>query len=248
MKRISFIGSIACGLLCVACVMMYVHALNEEAEKARVEAMDRYGGEQVSVVVATRDIYPGEYLDSNNTITQTWLRDLLPEKALTQLSDAEGKQLSSLVIKGEVLSEKRFSDKSHSLEVPEGLVALSVPAKDVQTVGGALQSGNTVDVFATGVSTVCLGEDVLVLATNASNDEMTSGESISWVTLAVKQEQAQEYITAAQSMELYFVLPSSEEKDSGISDTRNSSGESFISQIIEKGFQASVLKEESANE
>ena len=78
--------------------------------------------------------------------------------------------------------------------MPEGLTALSVPAKDVQAVGGAVAAGSRVDVYATGgTSTDVLASGVLVLATSAS-----------------APESVQEIVAAAQKTELYFTLPGSE--------------------------------------
>ena len=97
------------------------------------------------------------------------------------------------------------------LDVPEGLTALSVPAKDVQAVGGAVAAGSRVDVYATGgTSTDVLASGVLVLATSASAQESTTDAKVSWITVAVAPESVQEIVAAAQKTELYFTLPGSE--------------------------------------
>ena len=67
-----------------------------------------------------------------------------------------------------------------------------------------------VDVYATGSETARIGDGLLVLATNAEASEGGNAK-VSWVTLAVPLEQSQEFVTASQSMEIYFTLPSSEE-------------------------------------
>ena len=95
--------------------------------------------------------------------------------------------------------------------MPEGLTALSVPAKDVQAVGGAVAAGSRVDVYATGgTSTDVLASGVLVLATSASAQESTTDAKVSWITVAVAPESVQEIVAAAQKTELYFTLPGSE--------------------------------------
>ena len=92
---------------------------------------------------------------------------------------------------------------------PRGLTALSVPAKDVQAVGGAIAAGSQVDIYATGgTSTDVLASDVLVLATSAGSRE-SSDAKVSWITVAVKAESVQEIVAAAQKTELYFTLPAS---------------------------------------
>lgn len=210
MKKSVLIVGLVFGIVCALCVALYASLVQQEADSARAEAMERYGGEQVEVLVATKDIFPGETLTSSNTTMKTWLSDLLPEKCITNFDEVRGLQVSSLVIAGEAISSKRFSTEATPLNIPEGCVALSVPAEDVQAVGGAITAGMQVDVYATGSETSRIGEGLLVLATNA---ESTDGgkANVSWVTLAVPLEQSQEFVTASQSMEIYFTLPSAEQ-------------------------------------
>lgn len=228
MKKSVLAAGVFFGLVCMVCVACYAYLVQQEADSARKEALQRYGGEQVDVLVATRDIYPGESVNSSNTTMKTWLTDLLPEESITNFDDVNGAQVTSLVLSGEAVSAKRFSVGNTSLDIPEGCVALSVPAEDVQAVGGALAPGTLVDVYATGSQTSCIGEGLLVLATNADTAE-AGKTSVSWVTLAVPLEQSQEFVSASQSMDIYFTLPaqSSESNDeSGGSDQRSDGPES----------------------
>lgn len=216
MKKGTIFAGVFCGALCAVCVLWFMVSVYQDADAARQEAMNRYGGEQVEVVVATRDLVPGEFLDSSNSTKKLWLSDLLPEGCLTDIQDAKGKQLTSLVVKGEAVCWKRFESSVSSLEVPEGFVALTVPAKDVQAVGGALKPGALVDVYATGAQTSCLGRGVMVLATNA--DGSSAKESVSWVTLAVPSDQSQDYVSASQSMDISFTLPAVKQQSEGSSE------------------------------
>lgn len=221
MKKGALLAGLICGVICVLCIVMYASALQEDANKARAEAMERYGGEQVDVLVATSDIYPGESLNASNTTMRTWLSDLLPEDCITKLEDVQNKQTTSLILAGEAISTRRFDGGSTQLDVPEGHVAISVPAEEVQAVGGTLSAGSRVDVYATGTKTTRLGSNMLVLATNADTDE-SSKTKVSWVTLAVPIEQSQEFVTASQSMDIYFALPALPEAAS--SPINNDSG------------------------
>lgn len=217
-KRGALFVGLACGALCVLCVLMYASTLQREADSARAEAMERYGGEQVDVLVATNDIYPGESLNASNTTVRTWLSDLLPEDCITSLEDIQNKQTTSLILAGEAVSARRFDEGSTELDIPAGYVAISVPAEEVQTVGGTLSAGNRVDVYATGTKTTRLGNNMLVLATNADTDE-SSKTKVSWVTLAVPIEQSQEFVTASQSMDIYFTLPAQQDPASNQLDS-----------------------------
>lgn len=213
LKSKSLVISIVCGLICASAIFLYMQGIRAEADTARAEVLSRYGGEQVEVCVASKDISVGEKVDASNITMKSWVADLLPADAVQSLSSISGKQATSTILAGEAISEKRFAEQDSGWSVPDGLAALSVPAKDVQTVGGSLVAGMEVDVYATGTNTELLAKNVLVLTTSTSNEE-GSGSSISWVTLALGSEQVQEVITASQKMELYFVLPGSQERKS----------------------------------
>lgn len=200
---------IVCGLACAACVFMYLQGVRGEADEARAEALARYGGEQLEVCVAKRDIAAGETIEAEAVDTRLWVADLLPSEAIRTSGDVIGKKVSSTILSGEVLSERRFNNAEAQLDIPSGLTAVSVPAKDVRAVGGAVVAGSRADMYATGgTSTDLIASDVLILATSASSQDDGSGEKVSWVTVAVASETVQEIVSAAQKTELYFTLPS----------------------------------------
>lgn len=205
-------AGIACGAICAACVLFYLQDVSGQAEADRAEALSRYGGEQVEVCVAKRDVAAGETLDASAVEMRLWIADLLPEEVVRESSEVVGKRVSSSILKGEALSLKRFGESDAAVDVPSGFVAVSVPARDVQAVGGAISPGSEVDVYATGQSsTKRIAREVLVLATSAASvGQKGSAESVSWVTLAVEPRSVQEIVTVAQTAELYFTLPSGE--------------------------------------
>ncbi|MDO4290921.1 MAG: SAF domain-containing protein [Eggerthellaceae bacterium] len=208
----SVIAGLICGLCCMVCVGLYVAHVEEQAGAARAETLARYGGEQIEVCVARRDVVAGEVLDESSVETKMWVAALLPEGALTSRAEALGKQVGSSILKGEVISSKRFEATAASIDVPDGLTAVSVPAREVQAVGGALASGMKADVYAVGsTSTTKLVSGALIVATSASSSGLSASSSVSWVTLAVSPSAVEELVTAAQSMDLYFVLPTTTE-------------------------------------
>lgn len=205
--RKTTLAGLACGLCCSLCVGLYLVEVRGEVDEARAEALARYGGDQVEVCVATRDLASGEVVDGSAVATRLWVADLLPEGAVTEPARIVGQRLGSAVIKGEVLSTRRTEVRESDLNVPSGLAAVSVPAQAVQAVGGSVEAGMFVDVYATGpVSTARIVEGALVLASSASAEGTASG-SHAWVTLAVAPDRVQEVVSAAQNLELYFVLP-----------------------------------------
>ena len=202
------VAGVVCGIVCATCVALYLAGVRGEADQVRAEMLERYGGEQVEVCVAARDIAPGETIDASAVEIKTWIADLLPEEAATSLDDVIGLQASSSILEGEVVSLRRFGNQSDLIDVPSGFTAVSVPARDVQAVGGALSPGSLVDVYATGnASTDLIGSAVLVLATSTTSESSSSSSSVSWITLAVKPESVEEFVFAAQTTDLYFTLP-----------------------------------------
>ncbi|MEG1624271.1 MAG: Flp pilus assembly protein CpaB [Raoultibacter sp.] len=215
MKKWTVVVGVICGLLSALAVFAYTQSVQHDADASRSEALARYGGEQVEVCVAARNLAAGETVSSDSVTTKLWLADLLPDGAVRQASEVTGKQVTSSILAGEVISQKRFEKTASELEVPEGLSALSVPAKDVQSVGGSLVSGTKVDVYVTGgASTDLMIRDVLVLATSLGQENKKTGAAVSWVTLALPPNRIQEVIDASHKAELYFVLPGTHDEGS----------------------------------
>ena len=106
---------------------------------------------------------------------------------------------------------QRFEQVDGSvLQVPDGLCAVSVPAKAVSAVGGSVRAGDKVNVYSTSAkSTDLLVANVEVLATSASTgSKKDEASDVSWITLAAKPSEVNELIAAAGVSDLYFTLPS----------------------------------------
>lgn len=205
-KKGRLVASVACGIVCAACVLLYTQGVQGEAKAAREQALARYGGDQIEVVVALHDIAPGRAIGTGDVATKLWVADLLPEGAVTRVDDVSGKSTSSAIFAGEVITNRRFEAEQALLDVPTGMTAVSLPAKEVQAVGGAVGPGMDVDVYATGSSgTTLIGHALKVLATSTSQTDGSG--SITWITVAIAPEKAQELVAAAVGMQLYFTLP-----------------------------------------
>lgn len=205
-KQMTIIA-IACGLVCAVCVAVFMASVQGEADSARAEALARYGGEQVEVYVAARDIVAGERVDSSAVEAKLWVADLLPENAVRSSSDAVGRTATSAIFKGEVITAGRFEVGQDVIDVPAGKQAVSVPAKAVQAVGGAIHAGMNVDVYSSGdSSTAAIATNVNVLDTSVGSTGSLSSDG-GWITLAVEPEKVQEVISASNKTTLYFTLP-----------------------------------------
>jgi pilus assembly protein CpaB len=250
-RKKTLIFGIACGVLCALCVALYGYGVQASADDARAEALARYGGEQVEVRVATRDIAAGEYLSDANSELRLWLSELLPADAVSSLGEVAGKPASSEILEGEVISRQRFDGgDTAALQVPTGMCAVSVPSEDVSAVGGSLTPGCFVDVYVTsGNTTDLLGDGVQVLATSASSSTLASGSGagVSWVTLAVDPDEVKEYVSAAEHTNLYFVLAntSTAETESEASSDSGAASSSSTSSSSASSSSASSAKESS---
>jgi pilus assembly protein CpaB len=206
------------GVIAAAAMAWYATGIRAEATQTRQEALASYGGEQVEVYTALRDIAVGETLTSENVSPQTWLSDLLPAGALSGQDDVLGQTVAVPLMRNEPVVASKLGELAAFMSVPEGLCAVSIPSEDVLAVGGVIRAGLLVTVYAADVATVeLIAEDVLVLETSNSSQgasESTglfgssgSRSQLAWVTLAVEPDTAQELIAAAHSQKLHLVLP-----------------------------------------
>jgi pilus assembly protein CpaB len=122
-------------------------------------------------------------------------------------------------MRNEPVVTAKLGESKTPVSVPEGLCAVSIPSADVLAVGGAIQAGAFVTIYAAdGVTVELIAEEVLILETS-NGSAAASGEGsglfggssarpqLSWVTLAVEADTAQELIAASRSKELHLVLP-----------------------------------------
>ncbi|MDO4442836.1 MAG: Flp pilus assembly protein CpaB [Slackia sp.] len=209
-RRVHLAVGILCGVVCVAGILAYTSDLESDLDRERAEALARYGGEQVEILVATDDVAVGDTLDSTNSEKRLWLSELIPEGAVSDGDEVASLPATSPIYAGEVVLKHRFDEhETVALQVPDGKCAVSVPAKAVSTVGGSIAPGSYVDVYSSsGSATDLLASRVLVLSTSTTIEEESEKKSeVTWVTLAVGPDAVEELITASQKSELYFVLP-----------------------------------------
>lgn len=203
--------AIVSGIACALCLALFMWGVRGQTDAARAEVLARYGGEQVEICVAARDIAAGERVDSSAVEMKLWVADLLPDGAIGDSGQVVGRTATASILKGEAISEKRFEESHGSLNVPAGKEAVSVPAKAVQAVGGAIGAGMNVDVYSSGdAETVLLAEDVAVLDSSVVGTGGLVSSDGGWLTLAVDSERVEEIISASRRTTLYFVLSGGE--------------------------------------
>ena len=222
-KRIAL--ALLCGVIAAIAMIWYATGIRSELAQSRQQALSAYGGEQVEVFVATRNIAVGETLSGANVSSQLWLSDLLPVGALSNQSDVFGQTVTIPLLMNEPVVAAKLGQLKAPVSVPSGLCAISIPSEDVLAVGGAISAGSYVTVYAADSKTVeLIAEDVLILETSNGAYQSSDGSSslfgssssrpkLSWVTLAVDPEIAQELIAASSSHKLHLVLPGGESSE-----------------------------------
>lgn len=207
--------SSACAVLAVVLCVACASAAREDAERERNEALERYGGEVVSLVVAEEGLEAGDVVTASNVRERDWVSDLAPADAITSLDEAVGRQLTVPVAQGAPLTSLNFRDDSAMAEVPSGHVAVSVPVTDRLGLSGGVGVGSRVVAYrVVESSSELLASDVTVLSTVGGDTAAARGS----VTIAVLPEDVSAVLSASTSGDLRLVQPAEDVTDVGEAD------------------------------
>lgn len=212
--RVFFSG--ACATLAVMLCLLCARHAREEAGRARDEALARYGGETVSLVVAGDGLEAGDVVSSADVSMRDWLSDLAPRDALTSMDDAVGRSVTVPVAAGAPLTALNFRDEEPMAEIPSGHVAVSVPVTDKLGLSGGVDVGSRVMGYrADDDVSVLLSSDVTVLAVPASDGQsMRSGT----LTIALPPGDVSAVLSASSSGDLRLVQPADDVDGVGSDD------------------------------
>lgn len=255
--------SVASGILAFVLASWYGASIRAEAARERQELLAAYGGDVVSVCVATRDVDAGELIDEGDIELTEWVAGLLPADSATSIDEVVGKRATSNIPARAVLCPAYFQERGSTLEVPEGMVAVSVPVDSAHAVGGTLACGDTVDVYLAGTGIadrVCRAQ---VIATSADETGGTSAD-LSWVTVAVAPDRVSELLAATAKGSVSLVVPGSdvegldeeassdadEEREAERSETARdaaSDGEAAVQEARSAGSTNAAPGEDAAN-
>lgn len=202
--------SVAAGVAAAVIAFLAVTGVRQEAVRKEREILERYGGELTSVCVASRNIEPGEEVDEGNTIMTEWVPSLLPDGVLTSLSDVAGQTATARIPARAPLSEIYFERGDGSIEVPRGMVAVSVASDPEHAVGGSLKKGEKVDVYAQGDS---LADKLTSAEIIDSNVLSSGGGDVQWVTLGVRPSAVRELLAATSRGMVVLVAPGGDASD-----------------------------------
>lgn len=202
--RFRILFSSACAVLAALLCAVCADSARAEAERARNEALERYGGEVVSLVVADEALEAGDVVTASNVSERDWVSDLAPADAITSMDDAVGRELTVPVSSGAPLTGLNFRDTSAMADIPSGHVAVSVPVTDRLGLGTGVEVGSRVVAYEAGESSSQLvADDVTVLTPPEGDGSMSRGS----VTIAVLPEDVSEVLSASASGNLRLVQP-----------------------------------------
>lgn len=211
-RRFRLVASGTCALLALTLCLAYGQSERERVEQERSEALARYGGEVVSLVVATERIEAGQVVDRGNVTERDWLADLAPAEAVTGLDSVLGSEVSVPVAAGAPLTSLNFRDAADAVDVPADRVALSVPAKDNLGLPPACSPGDVLAAYeVTDDGVRSISGDVLVLAVPQTGSGMVG--SVGSLTVAVRPEEVASMLEASGEGSLRLTLPGDEALD-----------------------------------
>lgn len=194
-RKTRIILSVVSGVLAAALTLGYATQMKSEAEKARQDALESYGGDVTRVCVATRQIEPGDVIDEGNVAVEDWVSSLLPPDAATSISQVAGKVATTRIARRSVVCPVHFeSTDNDALDVPAGSVAVSVASDAEHALGGALERGDNVDVY---ISKDALADRLCAAKVLDTSALQAGGGDITWVTLAVSPDRVCELLSAA---------------------------------------------------
>ena len=198
------VGAIAAGVVSVVIAMQWTNK--------------KIAGSVTHVVVAARDILPGERLGSDNMRVMDWPRASLVRGAAASMQVFDGRVTTQGLTAGEPILDQRHaatgSRPGLSAIITPGHRAMTVKVNEVVGVAGFALPGNHVDILVTltnnltpPMSRIVL-ERILVLA--VAQDHTVKDESkpkvVSAVTLEVTPDQAERLDLARSVGSLSMVL------------------------------------------
>lgn len=212
-RRFRLIVSGTCALLAATLCGVYGQHVREEADRVRAEAIARYGGEVVSLVVAPEGLEAGDVVDRRNVTERDWLSDLAPRDAVTTMDEVLGAEVTVPAAAGAPLTSLNFRDSEDAVEVPSGRVAVSVPVTEDLGLPPSAGAGTELVAYEVGESGVSLVSDDLVVL-RAPGEQSGLGSRGS-VTLAAEPGSVPSVLSASAEGSLRLALPADDAEGLG---------------------------------
>ena len=210
-SMVLFIIAVGCGLAASIGVSQYME--NAHGNVAQLET--------AKILVAMSDINIGEKLDAQTVKLEEWPKDRVPDGAVYELTEVEGKYPRTRMYSGEPILEAKLMDSnknSPTVTIPKGMRVISIKASVENAGGGLIQPGDRVDVLVllrksaeipeTGARTILKDVNVFSVdgATERDSDEEGQTRALSTVSLLLKPRQAESVTLASELGRLFLTL------------------------------------------
>ena len=227
-RRFRFALSGSCAVLAALLCTLYGQHVHDEADRVRAEALERYGGEVVRLVVAPEGLEAGEVVDGRNVIERDWLADLAPDGAVVDLEEVMGDEVTIPAAAGAPLTALNFRDSEDAVEVPSGRVALSLPVSESLGLPPSAVAGTVLAAYrASDIGVSLVSADLQVLRTASETSVVGARGSVvgarGSVTVAVSPGAVASVLSASAEGTLRLALPADDVPDlsggSGVAPT-----------------------------
>jgi len=218
-------------------------------------------GKTQPILVALDSIPVKHALTAQVLKLEEWPEDKIPEGAVSNIEDVEGRRTRAPIYPGEPILESKLFEKGSTdggigLIIPKGYRVITVKVDPESGLGGMILPGDRVDVAVSlradhgrGIpepTTKTFLQDIKVMAVNDQFeiDPSTNEKSISakTVSLQVTPKQAQDVMVASESGKIRLVMRSPDENEQ--SDVE----ESKLSDLLNRTSEPSNRKKESVVE
>ncbi|MBC8355329.1 MAG: Flp pilus assembly protein CpaB [Planctomycetes bacterium] len=206
-----FVIAVSCGLAASIGVSQYMENANGNVGQV----------ETAKILVAMLDINIGEKLDAQTVKLEEWPKDRVPEGAVYDLEEIDGKFPRMRMYAGEPILQAKLmgsNNNSATQTIPKGFRVVAIKASVENAGGGLIQPGDRVDVLVllrksaevpeTGTRTILKDVNVFSVdgATERSVDEEGRTRALSTVSLLLKPRQAEAAMLASELGRLYLTL------------------------------------------
>lgn len=228
--RFRLIFATACAVLAIMLGAAYSDKVKADVERQRSDAIARYGGEVVGVVVTKDGLRPGDVVEASDVGMRDWVAELVPEGALTGLNDVVGREVTCPVARNSIMTQTCFESESEFAEVPAGFVGISIPFSDKLGVSCNVARGARLIAYAVdkdGSKRIGTGIEVL-----SSSGATASATSAAQIVVAVRASDVERVLSASNVGTLKFVVPADDVDAKDVGAGPNASAHPQAPQVV----------------
>jgi pilus assembly protein CpaB len=225
--------------LITAVIAVLIVVLVNSALKTKQATIEALQHGRTQIVVAARNLMPGNTIDATSMKLAAWPRDELPPGALSDPKQAQGRIVKLGVMQNQPIVAAMFLERGKTggvlpLLIPNGMRAMSIPVTVVSDMAGMILPHTRVDVLVTSSEaggpsdrTRIVLQNVEVLAVQTTLETANETQRADVVTLLVTPNDAERLAAAIRLGSLQLAMRSYADRQpvwtSGV-DTRSMLG------------------------